>query len=241
MLYNSVNFIKKQRFKRLKNLVSENVVIVANNLNPSLFSQLWLVRQGIADEEDFAPNCVFSQFVNQVFTPDFQLFVVPERLQFTLTDRSRGNSELVRNKLGCIMQKIPHTPYRAIGTNFHWLVAPDSPRDFVNFMRDLFVKERVPIYEEFSEKNARFGAYLSKDVFGTRLRLNIKPVKSTPKAETDKIHESLQLAFNFHLDLEDGEKIIDSMIKFLGEWDRMSSYSEELASIVLASDDMLEK
>jgi hypothetical protein len=217
----------------LEKLILENVVVIARNLNPSLFSQLWLVKQKIVNEEDFAPNCTFSQFFTQVFTPDFQLLVVPDRLQFTLTEKSKDNTEFIKEKVGTIIRNIPHTPYRAIGTNFHWLVAPDPPTDFIEFMHKLFVKHGIPIYDQFLESDARFGAYLSKDIFGARLRLDIKPVKPASSEKFEKVSESLQLIFNYQLDLAEGVGIIDTMLAFLDQWNQMKSYSEKLVSIVL--------
>ncbi|MEK7397730.1 MAG: hypothetical protein AAB116_12435 [Candidatus Poribacteria bacterium] len=219
----------------MKELISENVVIVAKNLNPSLFSQLWLVKQGIVGEEDFAPNCVFSPFITQIFTDDFQLFVAPEQMQFTLKEKSKDNSELAKEKVGIIIKSIPHTPFKAIGTNFHWKVIPDQSIDFVDFMNNLFVKKGVPIYDQFSENDARFGAYLSKDIFGSRLRLDIKPVRPVGKENLEKKDESLQLAFNYNLDLSDNSDMVDIMLKFLEQWNRMKNYSEDLASIVLGN------
>ena len=219
----------------MKKLISENVVIVANNLNPSLFTQLWLVRQGIIEEEDFAPNSVFSQFVTQVSTPEFQLLVVPEQLQFTLAEKSKDDLDLIKEKVGTIIKKIPHTPYRAIGANFHWLFAPEPPEIFVEFMRNLFAKPGIAIYERFSESDARFGAYMSKDVFGVRLRLNIKSVRSINEENPEEVKESLQLAFNYHLDLAEGTDIIDRMLDFLEQWNQMRLYSEELVSVVMGN------
>lgn len=218
----------------MKKLVIENVVIAASNLNPSLFSQMWLVRQGIIDENDILLNQIFTQFVTQISIPDFSLFVVPEQLQFTLTEKSKDNSELIKNKVSDIIKKIPHTPYKAIGTNFHWLVAPDVSLDFAEFTRKLFAKQDAPLYDKFSESNAKFGAYLSKDIFGSRLRLNIKPVKSIGKKKLEDASELLELVFNYHLDLTiDEDDTIDRMLKFLGQWDDMKIYSEEIASTVL--------
>jgi hypothetical protein len=217
----------------LEKLILENVVVIARNLNPSLFSQLWLVKQKIVNEEDFAPNCTFSQFFTQVFTPDFQLLVVPDRLQFTLTEKSKDNTEFIKEKVGTIIRNIPHTPYKAVGTNFNWFVVPDPPVDFVEFMHKLFVKQEIPIYDQFSESDARFGAYLSKDIFGARLRLDIKPVRPTDPEKYNNVNEMLQLVFNYQLDLAEGVRIIDTMLEFLDQWNQMKNYSEKLVSIVL--------
>ena len=214
----------------MENLVSANVVIVARDLNPSIFSKLWLVREGIVREEDFLKNYIHSPMVTQVPTPDFQLLVLPEKLQIVLTDKSMDNSKPVIDKIIEIIQKLPHTPYTAIGTNFHWIVSHDTPEDFVGFMRNLFMKPGIPLYDEFSESNARFGAYMSKDIFGARLKLDIKPMRDEKNAQTPEL---LQFNFNYHLAVH-GEHI-DQMSGFLEKWKLMKDKSEEIVSIALSS------
>jgi len=217
----------------LKTLISADVVIVARNLNPSIFSQLWLVREEIVGEEDFAENCIYSPMLTQVFTPYFQLLVLPEKLQIALTDKSIDDPKLVIDKVISIIRKLPHTPYTAIGANFHWMVAPDAPEDFIGFMRDLFVKPGTPLYDKFSESNARFGAYMSKDIFGARLKLDIKPIHPIREEKSAGVAESLRFNFNYHLDLEYGEHI-DQMLEFLEKWDLMRRKSEEIVSAALS-------
>jgi len=218
----------------MKNLLSANIVIVANNLNPSVFSQLWLVKEGIVDEKDFAENCVFASVATQVFTPDFQLLVIPDRLQFGLTDESKDNSELIRSKVASIVQKLPHNPYIAIGANFHWKVAPDVSEQFVGFMRNLFMKPQTPLYSNFSEDDARFGSYMSKDIFGTRLKLEIKPIDPAQIKNNVETAEFLRFHFNYSLDLTYGDSVnkIDKILDFLSKWDQMRDESER---IVLAA------
>jgi hypothetical protein len=211
----------------MKELLSTNVVIVARDLNPSLFSQIWLDKHDIIKEEEFSDKSVFTPPIIQALTDDFQLLVIPERLQLTIINKQINDSELVMDKVGKIVQLIPHTPFTAIGSNFHWKIIPDLPEEFIDFMNKLFIKPENPLYKQFAEENARFGAYLSKDIFGTRLKLDIKPVRN-------KIDDSeyLQFTFNYHLELTDGEHI-DQMLDFLKNWELMKKNSEEITSIAL--------
>ena len=222
----------------MKNLLSANIVIIANNLNPSIFSQLWLVKEGIVDEKDFAENCVFTPVAAQVFTPDFQLLVLPDRLQFGLTDESKDNSELIKDKVTNIVQKLPHTPYIAIGANLHWKVAPDVPEQFIDFMRNLFMKPQTPLYNEFSGDDARLGSYMSKKIFGTRLKLEIKPVNPAQIKKNADTAEFLQFHFNYNLDLTYGDSAnkIDKIVGFLSKWDQMREESEKIVFAALSND-----
>jgi len=216
----------------LKNLASANVVLLARNLNPSVFSQLWLVREGIVGEKDFAEDCVFTPIAARVLTPDFQLLALPDRLQFALTHRSKNDSKLITDRVTNIVQKLEHTPYTAIGANFHWHVAPDAPGHFVEFMRGLFVRPEIPLYDEFSANDARFGAYMSKDIFEVRLKLDIRPMRPARVEKGAEVAEFLRFHFNYHLDLTYG-KPIDQILDFIRKWDVMKSKSEEIVSATL--------
>ena len=214
----------------MKKLASANIVIVAKNLNPSIFSQLWLVEEGIVGKDDFIrENCVFAPMVTQVLTPGFQLHVLPERLQVIFIDESLEEPNPVIEKIINLVQKLPHTPYVAIGANFLWFVAPESPTDPVEFMRKVFVKPEMPLYERFSSEDARFGTYMSKDVFGVRMKLDIKPHREEKKGNVD---EYLRFNFNFHLALEHGEHV-EQILGFLGNWGKMVQETQETVSDAL--------
>src|SRR5262249_55230541 len=65
-----------------RELVGSSVVIVARNFNPSVTSQLWLARNGVVEEGDFLPGCIFTDLLVQVRTRRFSLLFTPEQLQF---------------------------------------------------------------------------------------------------------------------------------------------------------------
>jgi hypothetical protein len=213
----------------LKKLASANIVIVAKNLNPSIFSQLWLVEEGIIGKDEFGENCVFAPMVTQVFAPGFQLHVLPERLQVMFIDESLEKPDPVIGKVIKIAQKLPHIPYVAIGANFLWFAAPESPTDPVEFMRKVFVKPEMPLYRRFSSEDARFGTYMSKDIFGARMKLDIKPHREEKNGNVD---EYLRFSFNFHLGLEHGDHV-DQILRFLRNWGKMIKETHETVSDAL--------
>ena len=216
----------------MKKLISANIVIVANNMNPSIFSSLWLVKEGILNEKDFVNDYVYTPMATSIPTPDFKLDVFPERLQIAFTDRSLDSPKLVTTAVDKIIHKLPHTPYVAIGANIHWIGAPDPHTAFVTFTRNLFVKPDIPLYDKFSDTNARFGGYMSKVFLGARMKVDIKPRLGGPE---DEVEEFLNFTFNYHLPLEDGRQI-EQMQEFLGNWEALRSESESVVHSVLDED-----
>ena len=136
-------------------LVASNMVIVAHQFNPSVISQLWLVRNGLLEEGDFLPGCVFTDMAVQVNSEEFALMVIPQQCQFSpRVDRQR-EQELVIDKVGAIAKSLPHTPYRAVGLNFTWQLVPEGG-DVPTISRGLFFVEDRPLDREFADSSGRF-------------------------------------------------------------------------------------
>lgn len=209
----------------MRTLVSANIVIVARNLNPSIFSSLWLVEEEIAKKEDFVEDPICTPMATCAVTSGFRLDVFPERLQIAFTNESLDNPKLAIKPLGDIVHKLQHTPYVAIGANIRWNICPDNPDEFIGLMRKLFAKSDLPLYAEFAGEDARFGGYLSKNFLGVRMKVDVKPMKEES--------EFLRFSFNYHLDLEHG-KHMDQMEDFLDNWPRMRSKSEAIATSALS-------
>ena len=113
------------------------VVIGAQQFNPSVVSQLWLVRHGLLADGDFLPGCFFTDVFVQVRSPRFHLLVVPEQLQFVPTVPPAEEQALIVEKIGTIVKFLPHTPFKALGLNFAWHLVPRDA-NFVAFTRTLF-------------------------------------------------------------------------------------------------------
>jgi len=208
-------------------LVGANVVIVAQQFNPSIISQLWLVRNGLLQEDDFRPGCVFSDMVAQVNASQFRMLVVPDQCQFSPAVPSDQEQALVVDKVGMIARSLPHTPFRAIGLNFLWHLDP-ADHDVRSVSRDLFFVANSPLYEEFAVQDARFGAYMSKDAFGGRLKLDVKPLTIQHEGRDE---ERIQFAFNFHLDLGNLEDPVGSIEESLHRWNEVREGSSRIVHL----------
>jgi hypothetical protein len=212
-------------------LAGSNVVVAAHHFNPSVFSQIWLARTGILREEDISPGFLFSDQVTNAESHEFGLLVVPPQLQFVPKVSSEKQAALISEKVGAIVEALPHTPYTAIGLNFFWHAEAESDGVPALTRRLFFVAEK-PICEFFNTDDSRFGAYFSKDVLGCRLKLDIKPITlETPQGKT----ECLQFAFNFHLDIpQENGGAIRLIRDQLGRWDEARGQSGRIVEAALA-------
>jgi len=179
-------------------LAQFNVVLAANRFNPSVFRESWLTERGLLRRDDLQPGFVFAENVVSLSTPEFDLLVLPQNL--TLVPRSSlAASDVVGRIIPVVVQELPHTPFTGIGLNFVWNTDTE-PESVAEVTRKLFANSSSRITESFSAADARFGMYLSKDVEGSRLKLDIKPLHVLDEAG-GKLLEIIQFSFNFHRDL----------------------------------------
>ena len=190
-----------------------NVVIVAHRFNPSIITQLWLVKNNILQEDEFEEGCIVTPVLSQIRSRKFQLVVVQEQLQFAPIDKISTDTHFVSSKVGKIVRTLPQTPYSAVGMNFVWHIDP-KPDSVENFSRSIFYSEGKPLYRVFDTIDARFGAYMSKNILGCRLKLDVKPVTVTINNQRN---EQMQFAFNFHLDLLEDDKVSE-ILALLEKW-----------------------
>ena len=190
-------------------------VIAAGNLNPTIFTQVWLVKQEIIEESDLNNlSTLFTPLAVTAGCKDFTLMVVPERIQITFSnveDKVANHQKILKRTLGRIVSELPHTPYQAVGFNMGWLLVPINPKDVNSIEQKYFLSKDNPIAKYFREKNCHFGCYLSKNLKIGRLKLDIKPVTLSQGSQ------AIQLAFNFHLDVQ-GEERAQQISSFLNNW-----------------------
>jgi hypothetical protein len=176
------------------------VVVLAEQFNPSVVTHLWLKNNRILADEDFQEGSIYSDFLVQVRSRLFHMLVLPDQLQFMPVVAVAEQQQLITEKLGAIIQLLPQTPYRALDLTFRWHLT--TPGDDIGAVtRRLFCCGHQRLYQHFREQEARFGAYLSKNVAGFCLRLDIKPMSVAVEGTQE---QRIQFTFHFHRDIGDG-------------------------------------
>jgi len=209
--------------------IGANVVVVAQHFNPSVVSQIWLVRRGLVAEADFEPGSIFVDGLVQVCTRPFILLVTPEQLQLVPRVPDREQDALVMQTIGTLVRTLPHTPFRALGLNFTWHLTP-ADGDVPSLTRRLFYVPHRPLFRDFEAPDANFGVYLSKDIFGYRLKLDVKPI-AVPQPEAAP-EQRLQLLFNYHADLPQGDEVPDTIAGLLQHWREAAEESRRMVGTI---------
>jgi hypothetical protein len=212
-----------------RELVTTSAVIVAQHFNPSVASQIWLVDQGLVSKEEFEPGCLFTDNVVQVCSRRFNLLVMADQVQLVPRVSESDQGQLIAKTLNLLVKTLPHTPFRALGLNFVWHLVPDDG-NVQALTRRLFYVENRPLYREFDVKDAHYGAYLSKDQFGFRLRLDAKPLTVNQQVTAPEIR--LQVLFNYHAELPQGKEAVDVIEELLTHWGDAKEESRRITETI---------
>jgi hypothetical protein len=212
----------------LKELKVQPIIILAKNFNPSVFNQFWLINNGYIGEKEVLPNSIFTPQFAQIFTTKFNLLILPEQLQFNSIDLTKSEENLYSCLIPMI-KRLSETPYIAIGINFFWLMNDDGGKTISELSKELFYRNDSNIYSRFKGGDANFGIYLSKDIEGVRLKLDIKPITAPDIMSGDR-KEYIQCSFNYHLDLNN-KTCYQDLQTCLQKWNIFRKDSEDLINL----------
>jgi hypothetical protein len=204
------------------------IVLTAQSFNPSIFTESWLTNNKIISPGSFVGVRVFAPEVAQFQTQEAQVLVIPPQMQVAFSIHGvSGECNLQRGIITHTVELLPHTPYRALGLNFDYFVEP-AGQDFNTYNRRLLGTGDYQLVQEFSQPDAKFGRYFSKDHGEGRLRLDIKPVKGGPSNK-----DLLQFSFNFHYEVVriDQSKRAQKLIELISAWDSLRKYAEQLLEL----------
>jgi hypothetical protein len=183
-----------------------NVVLVAQNHNPSIFSPDWVQRHHIIDEpqEDFVHTPVFSLYKSSTF----QMVADPDRFQLILRVLSPSNLQALEGAITRLIQTLPHVPYKAVGLNFTWIATPEAPGEGAQRMDQLFLSDPIRLRSAFPEgSDVKLGGIVYNVSRRYRLRLLVEP-----KIKTE---ENVRLDFNYHFDARSSDEALNAVSSLL--------------------------
>lgn len=232
----TMNETKVSAEKCLTVLGGMSVVIIANELNLSIFKPVWLCQFSILKPEELSAGAVISPAAIQIPGPTFQLVILPNRLQMTFTPSDVGATlEPLNRVLGGILRTLPHTPLIGLGMNLDFFVTPIPVNNFEKWNTENFAS-RVANVVCGAGIQPRFGSYSSMQVEGMRLKLDAKPVRAV--AAPSQIVKALETApewmhfgFNYHQDLNQ-DAPSKHALELLSKWSTVYSHARSIVELI---------
>lgn len=189
------------------------VVLIADAFNLSIFNQLWLSECGILTKEEITDGqTLISPVAVNVVTTNYELLIVQERLQLTISREFENPHQLINRVVGGVVRTLPHTGYSGLGFNFTSTVLTSDENSLAR-LQELFMSQEHPLHERFLKSDSRFGSYMStSSLHGSRLNLDTKPVR------INQSDEAQRMTFNYHFDLQNIEDRIELIEGALNRW-----------------------
>ncbi len=210
-------------------LNTATAILLSPDFNPSAFSQVWMIQHLDMTPEDFAGQAVIQTPVAFAApTRDRHLLVLPNQLQVTPVLAAGHDARAVGTTLHAVLDQFPGLNYTAIGLNFLWTVI--VPGEHISDLsRRLFYNPAHPLFREFNQPNAGFGAYLSRDFMGFRLKLDIKPNPRDNVLSPE--HDFVYFTFNFHGQVPP-EDPLGAIHRFADQWHAARAESDRLMGVM---------
>ena len=182
-------------------VTGKNIVFVGN-FQPSKYDKLFFVKSGIIKEEDILDSSVFNSDIVQMSSYNVHVLIINNQIVInSLDNESEKLKQLARVFLDISKQDIT-----ALGINFTWNkpVVDSLEAD----TKKLFFNDNNKILSNsFTNEDAVFGSYASKNFRNGRLKLEIKPqILKGQGTRNEFVATFINYAFNFHYDLLNGQE-----------------------------------
>ena len=210
-------------------LLTANVVLVTENVNPSMFNTAWFVKKEIFSLEEINSDSIFVPGFTLLSSSECQIAIVPDQIQVTMMK--------VDNAEQCINNRIKRlfectNPYcKALGINFVWKIS-DKETDICQFTHSIFGKEAEGIYSYFNKADSKLGAYFSQNYDDNiRLKLDMKPVEIQVEKSTETENAILS-SFNYHYIINQENDDIKTVSHQLDKWKDLYEDSNRILCLI---------
>jgi len=214
-------------------LAEQTVVVVANDVNISIFKPWWLIANGIVQESEvISDNVVISPVAIHIPTVGFELGIFPNRIQMVFYPNSDNIQESINRIMGQIIQKLPHTPYTGIGLNYNYLLSLEKS-NFYSWTKKNLSSDFTNSITIDDNSKPKYGSYLSFDFLDGRLKLDVKPVTGNDQissVDSDWLQgkDLIRANFNFHYDINVQRNSIENMLNILKLWVKNLAKADEI-------------
>lgn len=210
-----------------RKVLAQNIVLVADSINVTSFTQYWFIKNSIFGEEEFKSS-VFTPGLALIAASDSQLTILPNQIQLELkNDNTDAALQCIENRMVKLIKCLSNVRVTAIGLNYIWKVT-DTERSMPQISKSLFGSSESTLNTYFKNEDARYGAYYSQDVdTQTRLKLDIKP---TLVKENGQDVDIMMYNFNFHCDVPE-QKMEETLLSQLNKWKQFNNLANDLVCL----------
>lgn len=204
-----------------KKLIANGFVVINSGIELNSFNSYWLVKNGILEEDDLINDHVFTSSIIKLSFNEYSITINNNSAILSIGNNKEQYIEDGIKKFIILLKNIKNALHFSCGINFNWTIDDLNNQQFLELSKNLFFVPNNPLYQSFNSDSSGFGAYLTKIVKNSRLKLEIKPIHNA----LDK--SKLNFNFNFHNELSD---ILgtDELEEYLLDWKFYRNEAETL-------------
>ncbi|CAN5349675.1 hypothetical protein BH09BAC5_BH09BAC5_08440 [soil metagenome] len=207
-------------------LIIRNIVAVGeidiNNIDRHFFFSNELFKEG-----EFLEGTVFLPQLIQIVTASRHIQITQAQMIFSAPDPNHDSHEISKFAKTVLSLSLG-SKIIALGINFHWALRFDESHQIIT--KKFFFNSNNIIEEKFFvDGDPSFGFYASKNILGSRLKLDVKPKQYNTMIPPIEEFEAIGVDFNFHIDLDKLNPIQD-LNKHLDKYQDFYNLTSEITS-----------
>ena len=209
--------------------VSHNIVVIGKNFRPNIFSDYWLIKHKIVDENSFTGPKVATDEIATLSAGPFDLLVTPDRVQLILRS-GHAYSEL-EEPLKNILGACDGYSYVAIGLTHAWILTPDGSGDIGDFTRTNFrgTSKFAEATSAGHESVASWGMIVNRPWRKWMMKTKAEPAFKNAVPSTAP--EALLVDFNFNRPIQSSSEAIDSLSDLTNSYDQTVQIANSLTMV----------
>ncbi|WP_124624610.1 hypothetical protein [Burkholderia cepacia] len=192
----------------IKATAANIVVIPSQQVNPSVFHQLWLLEHGVFTkaELDSALNAVFLPVFVSVPTSVMDVLVMGERVQFTSKTPQEWHTGAFQERFSKFMDA-SRIAVSSIGFNWSYQITADGdPVRFLERARQTLLPSAIPWADAFLAGSSHIGSFLNRAIDDGSQQIDVR--QSGPENSDAPF---VACNFNFHFPVTNTEAALKKM------------------------------
>lgn len=205
-----------------------NIVILAQEHNPTIASSHWLFSKGIMPEQ--AVNFMHIPSLSHYESQNFTLEVDHGRWQLRTNNTNPDIVERLPFIAITYIRTLPETDYRAIGLNFEWRVKRNGNKNLAVITKSIFVNPEGTLAMLAKRDDCVITGIIQINHDGFRVQVTV-----TPGTESD---QELRFRFNYHQDIiiTDSNERVKKLEESINKFTNMLQYSEKLVREIVGGE-----
>lgn len=180
-----------------KGYLNRNIVFIGE-FKPAIFDRLYFTKGNFLSENDFLEGSIFLPDLTIIDTKNFVIEINQNRFSINFKEVN------FKIEASLLIKLLRDSKIKAFGFNFKRALFIENISDSKKY----FFFENNVLNNFFNSKETAYGYYISRPFEGSRLKLDIKPVK-LQKVDENIVLNALDFNFNFHFEATNYEEELE--------------------------------